>query len=650
LSIRSNYAVCYSNQPTLQVTVPANIQLKNHQEVVDRYRQKWQEQQAIVDQCNRQWSTFAYARGGVLIVFLIVLFLAFNGAWEPSRWPYYLAALVFVVFTVVAWRVEVLEASLRRSRMTARMHRESIGRCLRQWDEIEVPEVKVPPELTAVSTDLDMFTNSSIFKLLGITRTPLGTETLASWIRSGATADEVALRQEAVKELAPKLEWREEFQLLCEQLSGSHANPTSFVDWAKSENWFDKGRGWLLTFARVTSVFSIVLIVSIVFQLFPLIILGPALLVVMAINFALAVFFSGAIHEQFNQISTQANEARGYVELFNRVANFDASSSRLQELQKGFRGSGSGAQKAIGRLGGLTSLAMIRRGSGFLLYLVLEFLFFWDAHILDLLERWKVKHGAKVPGWFGDLGHWESLCALAKLAADEPHWAWPDVKDPKSDAAKVIKAKRLAHPLLGQERVANDAEVGPPGSVLLVTGSNMSGKSTLLRSIGSNVVLAQMGTVVCAHSMSLPPLRIETSMRIADSLADGVSFFMAELNRLKQIVDTSKEVSSLNDKTMLFLLDEILQGTNSRERQVAVSRVVRKLIDSKAIGCISTHDLDLAKTEDLADACRTVHFSEQFVTEDGKEKMTFDYVMKQGIAQTTNALKLLELVGLGEDE
>jgi len=223
------------------------------------------------------------------------------------------------------------------------------------------------------------------------------------------------------------------------------------------------------------------------------------------------------------------------------------------------------------------------------------------------------------------------------------------VKHPKSVAAKVVKATQLAHPLLGQERVANDAEVGPPGSVLLVTGSNMSGKSTILRSIGSNAVLAQMGTVVCARSMVLPPLRIETSMRIADSLADGVSFFMAELKRLKQIVDVSKETSTSDEKTMLFLLDEILQGTNSTERQVAVSRVVRKLIDSKAIGCISTHDLDLAKTDELADACRTVHFSEQFVTENGKEKMTFDYVMKQGIAKTTNALKLLELVGLGED-
>ncbi|QEG20897.1 MutS family DNA mismatch repair protein [Mariniblastus fucicola] len=623
-------------------------QPKTHLEVVDRYREKLRVQEAVVDQCNRQWSKFAYARGGVLLLFLIVLFLAWNGAWAPATWPYYMAGVVFFVFTAVAWKVETLEKTMRESRMAARMFRESIARCLRQWKEIEVPVVNVPAKLTAVSTDLDMFTDSSIFKLLGITRTPLGTETLAQWISSGASADEVALRQEAVKELAPKLEWREEFQLLCEQLSGSHANPTSFVDWAKSGNWF-RGRQWLLVAARVTSVCSIVLIACLPFQLLPLTILGPLLMLVMAFNFGLAVFYSGSIHEEFNKISTQANEARGYVELFERVAKFEASSQRLQSLQVGFRDSQSGAQKAIGRLGGLTSLAMIRRGSGFLLYLLLEFLFFWDAHVLDLLERWKARHGQRVPGWFGDLGHWESLCALAKLAADEPRWCWPEVTHPKSDAAKVIKANQLAHPLLGQERVANDAEVGPPGSVLLVTGSNMSGKSTLLRSIGANAVLAQMGTVVCADSMKLPPLQIETSMRIADSLADGVSFFMAELKRLKQIVDSSKVISASDEKTMLFLLDEILQGTNSTERQVAVSRVVRKLIDSKAIGCISTHDLDLAKTDELADACRTVHFSEQFVTEDGQEKMTFDYVMKQGIAQTTNALKLLELVGLGED-
>jgi len=314
---------------------------QNHQEVVDRYREKLRQQQAIIDQCNRQWSKFAYARGGVLILFLVVLFLAWNGAWAPASWPYYAAAIVFLVFTAVAWKVEKLETSLRHSRKAARMHRESVARCLRQWNDIEVPKVEVPPGMTAVSTDLDMFTDSSIFKLLGITRTPLGTKTLASWIRDVTPADEVAARQEAVKELAPDLEWREDFQLRCEQLSGSHANPTSFVDWAKSPNWFDSRR-WLLWVARTTSVFSLILIFCWITQILSLVIVGPAVMLIMAINFTLAVFYSGSIHEVFNQISTQANEARGYVALFDRVAKFDAKADRLKELQSGFRGEGVG--------------------------------------------------------------------------------------------------------------------------------------------------------------------------------------------------------------------------------------------------------------------------------------------------------------------
>ena len=159
-----------------------------------------------------------------------------------------------------------------------------------------------------------------------------------------------------------------------------------------------------------------------------------------------------------------------------------------------------------------------------------------------------------------------------------------------------------------------------------------------------------MGSVVCAQEMRMPPMHIESSMRIADSLADGVSFFMAELKRLKEVVDTAKSHDGDNPRKMLFLLDEILQGTNSRERQIAVSRVVKKLIDENSIGAISTHDLDLATTDDLAKACRTVHFAEQFREVDGKKEMTFDYQMKSGIAETTNALKLLEMVGLGEDD
>jgi DNA mismatch repair ATPase MutS len=207
------------------------------------------------------------------------------------------------------------------------------------------------------------------------------------------------------------------------------------------------------------------------------------------------------------------------------------------------------------------------------------------------------------------------------VAYNHPDWAFPTVEV----GAKQLSARELGHPLLPNERrVCNDVEIGPPGSFLLVTGSNMSGKSTLLRSIGVNALLAQAGSVVCARDMVLPPLDVETSMRVADSLADGVSFFLAELVRLKQIVDRAA-LDAKSERRLLYLLDEILQGTNSRERHVAVLRVIGHLLEQNAIGAVSTHDLELANASELRGACRVVHFRETLSSDAQGRKMSFDY-------------------------
>jgi hypothetical protein len=570
--------------------------------------------------------------------------------------------LLFFGFLAVAYIHEGMQSELRRASLMVKIYRESLARCHRDFQEIQTPTIELEPHQVPLSNDLDLFTESSIFKLLGITRTPLGTSTLKAWILDGALADEVKLRQDAVKELAPQYDWREAFHLTCEQLSVGQSGPSRFVQWANSESWFS-GRRWILAVARLTSGVSIVSITGLLFlsgvvqPLMWLTILATA----MGVNFLLAILFAGSIHDVFNSVSSRSNEARHYVSLFDRITSFETQSTRLKELQAKIRSQDSAGSIEIARLSNLAGLANIRRnGVLFLLYVVLEFLFFWDAHALQWLERWKSKQGHNVQRWFDGLGQWEALCALAKLAHDQPEWVFPTVYSTASapngadaDTATrvpIIEGTSVGHPLLGTERVPNDVKIGPPGTVLLVTGSNMSGKSTLLRSVGANVVLGQMGSVVCAEQFRQPTMQIETSMRIADSLADGVSFFMAELQRLKQVVDAAEAIDAgEGSRRMLFLLDEILQGTNSRERQIAVSRVVRRLIDRNAIGAISTHDLDLAKTDDLASACDPVYFSEQFKEVDGKKSMTFDYQMKTGIAETTNALKLLELVGLGEE-
>ena len=621
-------------------------------QVLQYYQEKLDAAEKEVKDSAGQWSAVGIVRGLLLLASILLAAIALVDAFElrPIAGP--IAAVVFVVFILVALYHEGLQTKMRQGKVLITMHRESLARMNRQWKDIKAPKIDIPDWFLATSKDLDLLGDSSVFKLLGITRTPLGTETLKNWIIDGALPEAIQLRQAAVEELKTEFDWRLKFRFECEQLADSQSGPSRFVDWAESPSWFSK-QAWVLWLARLTAIASVVGIVGAIAGLVGVgsaALFGCVLGVACGINFLLSVARAGSIHNVFDQVSSRSNDAARYVTLFDMVADFDAKSDRLKQLQSGFARSGDGAQAKMKKLGSMVGIANLRRSGGlFVFYIILQFLFFWDAHVLDLLERWKAKHGKQARDWFDSLGQTEALVALAKLAGDEPDWVFPTVYEASGDQEVVVGGEQVGHPLLDEGRVRNDVQMGPVGTVLLVTGSNMSGKSTLLRSVGSNVVLAQMGTVVCANNFKCPPVRIETSMRIADSLADGVSFFMAELKRLKEIVDTAKTHASNNPRRLLFLLDEILQGTNSVERQVAVSRVVRKLIDDKAIGAISTHDLDLAETTELAKACQTVHFSEQFVEKDGKKTMTFDYQMKPGIAQTTNALKLLEIVGLGDD-
>ena len=265
----------------------------------------------------------------------------------------------------------------------------------------------------------------------------------------------------------------------------------------------------------------------------------------------------------------------------------------------------------------------------------------WDVHVLVALERWKERSGHRVGDWLDATGEAEALAALAALAADHPDWTMPAL-DPD---AHTVEARALGHPLIAPGIcIRNDVEIGPAGSFLLVTGSNMSGKSTLLRALGLNAVLAQAGGPVCAARLRMPPLRVVTSMRVDDSLAEGVSYFMAGLQRLKMVVEAARSPGGVTPRT-LYLLDEILQGTNSAERRVAARTVLRHLLETDAIGAVTTHDLSLAEADDLTTRGVAVHFTES--VDDGAEGLAFDYRLRSGIAKSTNALKLLEMAGLG---
>ena len=614
-------------------------------EAAGRYEAEHQRLLDAVRVASRRWLLLGYVRGSLFLALLAAGFAGWQSVGGVSVPWYFLAGALGVGFLIVAYFHEGDETRIRRARMFAGQHVQSIARCRRNWSDIQGAEVSVPKSFEAVATDLDLVSEASLFRLLGTVHTETGRRQLADWMATPAPVSDIESRQAAVDELKPEFPWREQFQLDCQYLAAGPTGPDDLIQWATSDSWLDRRTG-LLWLARVIGLAVLGTALLVIGGLLSLPTGGVILMVLLPINFLLAVFYSGPIHEIFNKIASRKNEVAQYQNLFRAIDRYPAQSEILKRLQSEIGGETGKAMHALNSLSGLVWMANLRRhGVLFLAYLFLQFCFFWDIHVLYLLRRWKAEYRERVAGWFDAFGEWESLTALSKLAADHPEWPFPSVRETTDGKAEFV-AEELGHPLMpNDQRVCNDVRVGPPGTVLLVTGSNMSGKSTLLRAIGVNAVLAQMGSVVCARSLTMSPVHLETSMRIHDSLADGVSFFMAELNRLKQIVDLSR-FQKESGSTMLYLLDEILQGTNSRERHIAVEKVVEQLIENGAIGAVSTHDLELATADGLQDKVFPVHFTERFFQEEGQDRMTFDYKMRSGVAPTTNALKLLRLVGL----
>jgi DNA mismatch repair ATPase MutS len=288
------------------------------------------------------------------------------------------------------------------------------------------------------------------------------------------------------------------------------------------------------------------------------------------------------------------------------------------------------------RLFRILGFAELRTGAA-IFHFPVQALTLWDFHVVFALDGWRRDAGRRVRDWMEAVGELDALSALARIRHDNPGWAAPAL-----DPGPVLQARDLGHPLIPDDRrVGNDVEIGPPGTLLLVTGSNMSGKSTLLRAVGLNIVLAQSGAPVCAAAMRLPPSDLQTSIRVQDSLELGLSYFMAALARLKGVVDAAEHERA--DRVLFYLLDEILQGTNSAERGIAVRGVARHLLEAGAIGAMTTHDLAIAGEPPLETAARLVHFTE---TVDEQGNMAFDYRLRPGLATSRNALRLMKLIGI----
>lgn len=544
-----------------------------------------------------------------------------------------LASLLILVFVWLVRRHRQEKRQVEWLGALARVNGEAAARARREWRDI--PDTGWPAAEAdhPYADDLDVFGSASLSQLLPPTSAAPGCAVLRSWILAPADVETIRERQAAVAELAPQLDFRDGLTALGRRIWLGRDALGALEQWAVGEGWL-AGRPLLVAASVALTAANVVLILLAIGGLIP----SGWWVASVAVSIALSARFSTPLRRTLAPVADKADALGTYSEMSHLVVSASFTSPLLVRLQAAMTLGDLPARDALASLRRLADCSQVR--SSPMLYLVLQSLFLWDFHVARVVERWQRRHGRHVAPWLAALGEVESLAALAALAHGNPTWTFPDV----DERHPALEATALGHPLLADDVVVrNDVTVGPSGTFLLVTGSNMAGKSTLLRAIGLNVVLAQAGAPVCATSLRLPPLSVHTSMRLRDSLAQGVSYFMAEVLRLKRIVDAARIPSA---QRVLYLFDEMLQGTNAAERTVAAQSILLFLASTTAIGALATHDLRLLDSPEVARDARLVHFREEVVGAEGTAALHFDYRLRPGPASSTNALKLMELAGL----
>jgi hypothetical protein len=622
-------------------------------------------------QADRYWNA---ARG-----IASLLLLAAGIGWYIGALPAWSLIPLGLLVIWLAQRHERLLESLTQAQHRQRFYEQQLARRQRRWSDVAVPPVDHSTNL-AVARDLDLDGPRSIFHWISLAQTPLGRDTLRHWLlptdrrwaSNAEFAATITARQQVVQRLAREDQWREKLCLHASRLGEGATNGRAFLEWATGLTWFS-ARPRLLIAVRLLSALMLMILVAgvigVMLQLVSWPVVATAAIPLLLVHFVICFLFTGSVHDVFDRVSRRGDEVGHYLSMLevalelpaqvgalplgtrpsldDNLAAGRAAATESSSRNRDLREVAAAGLQHLATLDNLMLIANLRRaGLLSLLAILMNWVFLWEFHLLALVERWQRLQGRHVADWLTAIGTLEALTSLATVAHDEPTWCFPHI-DPQG---KKLTATGLGHPLLPRQvRVTNDVELGPPGTFLLVTGSNMSGKSTLLRAVGVNVLLAQAGGPVCADELTLPYLDVRTSMRVADSLADGQSFFFAELLRLKEVVDHARQASA-NGPLVLYLLDEILQGTNSAERRLAVVEILRHLLQQSAIGAISTHDLELAECPELSQQCQLTHFRESLGDPQNPRSMTFDYRMRPGLSPTTNALILLELVGLRQSD
>ncbi|HET7825599.1 MAG TPA: DNA mismatch repair protein MutS [Anaeromyxobacter sp.] len=563
---------------------------------------------------------------GRLAVFAAALAVAWAAfvAHRTSAWWLLAPAAAFVALATVHDRV--LSARDRARRAVA-FYERALERIAGRFAGTGTPGDAFGDPTHPYAVDLDLFGRGSLFELLCAARTRPGEERLASWLLAPAQRDDLLARQRAVAALAPRLDLREDLAVLGDDVRAA-------VDARELAAWGEEGallEPWLLPASLALAGAAIAAAVAWGLGGGPI----PLLAVLLA-EWGFARTLREPIARALGGVERPAAELRVLALLLARLEREPLDDERLRRLQAALAGRGAPSSARIAAL--VSTVARLEWGRN-QLFAPVAFALSWGPLHAALVERWRRAAGREIRGWLDAVAELEALGSLAGYAYEHPGDPFPELADGGPERLALVEGEALRHPLLA-DAVPNDVRLGGAGPrVLLVSGSNMSGKSTYLRTVGVNAVLALAGAPVRAARLRLSPVRVGATLRIQDSLQAGRSRFYAEITRLKELADLAA-----GEVPLLFLLDEILHGTNSHDRRIGAEAVIRGLVASGAIGLVTTHDLALTALAGgtAAGMLANAHFEDQ--VRDGE--IAFDYRLKPGVVTHSNALALMRAVGL----
>ncbi len=477
-------------------------------------------------------------------------------------------------------------------------------------------------------SDLDIFGKRSIFQILNRTSTYTGRMKLAGWLANPFTdKDEITERQLAVKELSKKQEWCRRFVAL------GFGNVEGIADKDVIKDWLEEP----LLFS--SSVFKIISWVLPVLTLSAVILYFINFLPIgyFAILFLFQLIIVGLNTKKINRIhdrlSRKFDSINKYVSLISKVESEKFETKNLSSLSASFTNNQEPASGSIGKLKKIVNLLDARMNIA--VALLLNGIFLWDINMMIRVENWKTNHKEKFLKWIDNIGEFDAYISIALYAANNPTYAFPEV----DTNTFVIETENVGHPLINENRlIKNNYHITGKPKIDLLTGANMAGKSTFLRTIGVNLILAMIGAPVCATKFRFTPVRLFTSLRTNDSLQENESFFYAELKRLQLLIHQYEK-----GENVFFLLDEILKGTNSKDQHTGSEALIKKIIKLNGVGIIATHDVELSKLynqfpENVRNLCFEITISD--------DKLNFDYKIKEGVCSTMNASFLMKKMGI----